>query len=257
VTRTDDWADFLDPSEPDPDLPAGQREVLGRVRGSLADPHLWDGPAPGLRAALLRQASTEAARTPRPVGAPDAPDAPSTAASAAPPAVPSAAPPAARSATPPAAPPAARSWRSRTRRAWWGAATGLAAAAALIGVLAWPRGEQTVAGPTTAITLSGTALAPGASAVADLQPRSAGVAVTLHLTGLKPAPAGTYYAAWLAGRAGVVPVGTFHWRKGGIPIDLWSGVGSDAYPELFVTLQHEGSPPTPSTQVVLSGIAPG
>jgi hypothetical protein len=126
----------------------------------------------------------------------------------------------------------------------------VAAAAALVavgGAVLWPRG------PAVEFALAGTAAAPQAGATAELTPKSAGLAIELHITGLKPAPEGTYYAAWLRGPDGVVPVGSFHWRKGGIPIDLWSGVTADRYPELFVTLQDESSGPGPSDVVVLDG----
>ncbi len=126
----------------------------------------------------------------------------------------------------------------------------VAAAVAVVGVggaVLWPRG------PAVEFALAGTAAAPAARATAELTPKSAGLAIELHVTGLRPAPEGTYYAAWLRGPDGVVPVGSFHWRKGGIPIDLWSGVTADRYPELFVTLQNESAGPGPSDVVVLDG----
>ena len=143
----------------------------------------------------------------------------------------------------PARPPARRS------RASWLVAAAAVAAIVVGGAVIWPRNEP------VGFTMTGTALAPRAHAEAELEPKSAGVAIRLNITGLKAAPPGTFYAAWLRGSTGVVPVGTFHWRKGGIPIDLWSGVGTDRYPELFVTLQREGAPPEPSDQVVLDGRA--
>ncbi|WP_088319992.1 anti-sigma factor domain-containing protein [Kineosporia sp. R_H_3] len=126
----------------------------------------------------------------------------------------------------------------------------VAAAAAVVavgGAVLWPRGAA------VEFALAGTAAAPAARATAELTPKSAGLAIELHITGLGPAPEGTYYAAWLRGPDGVVPVGSFHWRKGGIPIDLWSGVTADRYPELFVTLQSEDAGPGPSDLVVLDG----
>jgi hypothetical protein len=50
-----------------------------------------------------------------------------------------------------------------------------------------------------------------------------------------------------------VPVGTFHWREGGVPIELWSGVATDDYPVLLVTLEEEGSEPGPTGVVALEG----
>lgn len=231
MTRTDDWADYLDPAEPAPRLPADERRALDRLAASIASPDVWGEPPAGLRAALLAAAEREqrsaAGPRPEPAAAPEPEPEPATAPE----------------------PAVVVPLRRRQRRAWYAAAAGVAAAAVLVSVLAWPRPE------TTSFPMAGTALAPRAHAVAELEARSAGLAIRLEVKGLPPAPAGAYYAAWLRGAEGVVPVGTFHWRKGGIPIDLWSGVGQDRYPELFVTLQREGLPPTPSSEVVLSGRA--
>jgi hypothetical protein len=51
----------------------------------------------------------------------------------------------------------------------------------------------------------------------------------------------------------MVGVGSFHWREGGIPIELWSGVDTDRYPVFVVTLQNEGEPATASDVVVITG----
>jgi len=234
MNRPDDWADYLDPDAADPSLPPSEREALDRIVGTLALGDVWGEPPAGLRASLLERVAAESAAPgtapagPYPLTWSGVPTGPSH----------------------PAAPGAPVRPPSRFgRRGWWLSAVGVAAAAALVAVLAWPQPE------TTTFAMAGTALAPAASATAELEAKSAGVAIVLEIKGLKPARAGTYYAAWMRGPAGVVPVGTFHWHKGGIPIDLWSGVGSDTYPELFVTLQHEGGPPGPSAEVVLTGRA--
>jgi hypothetical protein len=255
VNRSDEWADYLDPTEADPDLPPAHRETLDRFAAALADDATWSDPPPGLRGALLDLAMQEG---------PVAPDGSSPATGPL---------PAPRFGDGPGRTPVvARDRRGRrggTRaadsrrpdgrprrrptaaRTWWLSAAGVAAAAVLVVALAWPRPH------TTTFAMHGTAASPRATATARLEPRSAGLAITLEIKGLPPAPAGSYYAAWLRGPDGVVPVGTFHWRKGGIPIDLWSGVLTDHYPVLFVTLQREGQPPTPSTQIVLTGTATG
>jgi hypothetical protein len=142
----------------------------------------------------------------------------------------------------------------RSRRARWLAAgggflAGAAAAAAVAAVIAY----QPTDGQTVELAAPGR---PDAVVTADVDPQSAGVAITLHITGLPPAPDGTYYAAWLSGPQGVVPIGSFHWRKGGIPIELWSGVTPDRYPRLYVTLQQEDQALTPSDDVVLDGTVP-
>ncbi len=223
MNRPEEWADYLDPASPDPELSDAERAGLDRVAVTLADSAVWSEPPAELRAALLAQVEAEAAQ-PRRLG----PTTPSHRDGAA------------------AAPGPARSARAR-RRTWYASAVAVAAAGALVAVLAWPRPA------TTTFAMSGTTLAPAASATAVLEPRSAGVAITLQIKGLVAAPPGTYYAAWMRGDTGTVPVGTFHWHKGGIPIELWSGVTADRYPDLFVTLQQEGQPATPSADVVLRG----
>ena len=52
--------------------------------------------------------------------------------------------------------------------------------------------------------------------------------------------------------AAMVGIGSFHWRGGGIPIELWSGVDTDRYPIMIVTLQNEDEPPLASDRVVMT-----
>ncbi|HEX2804784.1 MAG TPA: anti-sigma factor [Kineosporiaceae bacterium] len=242
MNRTDDWADYLDPEVTDPELTPAERAALDRIAGALADESTWGEPPAHLRTSLLDRVTQEAAGRTRDGTPPATSSATSSGVS-----------PELSSVASPGTPRTVSSARARraaslrARRTWWLSVAGAAAAAALVAVVAWPHPQ------TTTFAMAGTSLAPRASATAELEPRSAGVAIRLEIKGLAPAPPGAYYAAWLRGPAGVVPVGTFHWHKGGIPIDLWSGVGSDAYPQLFVTLQREGRPPDPSAQVVLTG----
>ena len=249
-------ADYLDPTQPDPELPVAERRALDRVAATLASPDSWSEPPAGLRAALLQavrreQAGTADAVTPPEATPPEAAPPEATPLEATPPAVtpPAVTPPAVAPTqiVPLAADPTVVPLRRRSRRTWYVSGLGVAAAAVLVAVIAWPRPH------TETYQIAGTALAPRASAVAVLETRSAGLAIRLEIKGLPPAAPGSYYAAWLEGKAGIVPVGTFHWRKGGIPIDLWSGVAADGYPSFFVTLQREGQPPSPSSAVVLSG----
>ena len=104
-----------------------------------------------------------------------------------------------------------------------------------------------------AVTLSGTALAPDATASGLIFDRGAGYSIRLHVDGLSPAPQGEYYEGWLQSIGGdLVSVGTFHMRGGDGSVVLWSGVGLDDYPTLLVTKQIEGQEAS-SPQVVLSG----
>ena len=143
-----------------------------------------------------------------------------------------------------AATPAALKARSR----WWlPALAAVVTAAVVLIAVAWPRESL------ESFDLAGTDLNPEAHATVEVEPLGAGVALTLHITGIPPAGDGQYYAGWLIGNDGVVPVGSFHWRKGGIPIELWSGVDTARYPTLLVTLQEEGEPTVLSGLVVLTG----
>jgi hypothetical protein len=137
-------------------------------------------------------------------------------------------------------------WFGR-RAGWIAGATAAAAAAVLAVALLWPDPKL------ASYPVAGTAAQPGASAVLTLDPKPAGLAISITITGLPPSTSDTYYAAWLRGPDGVVPVGTFHWKKAANPIDLWSGVETSRYPTFFVTRQREGEPPTPSSEVVLEG----
>ncbi|MCI0686955.1 MAG: anti-sigma factor [Sporichthyaceae bacterium] len=240
MTTRNDWADYLDPEQDNPQLPAHDRERLDRIGEVLADSATWDGPPRHLRDRLLAQARAEAAATgpaqaPNPAGPVEAPRATE--------------PVPARSETELEARRRRRSHSAGPRRArWWVPALATAAAGIALAVLLWP---QAATLPTH--QLSGTALAPNATAAATLETKSAGIAITLNITGLGPAGPGNYYAAWMRGPQGTVPLGSFHWKVGGIPIDLWSGVDPNLYPELFVTLQRESDGPEPSDQVVLTG----
>jgi hypothetical protein len=214
VTWHEDWADYLDPGAADPGLPHSQAVALDRIAGRLATSALWEGPPPRLRQAVLDGDRSHDRRAGR-----------------------------AR-----VFPAPGRMARFRPVRSWWIAAAGLVVLVGLVAVaLLWPRPEVRL------YRLSGTAIAPTAAAVARLHARPAGVAISLQIRGLAPSGPDEFYAAWLRGPQGVVPVGSFHWRRGASPVDLWSGVEVDRYPELLVTLQREGGPATPSEQVVLTG----
>lgn len=101
--------------------------------------------------------------------------------------------------------------------------------------------------------LAGSELAPQASGQVEVVETGSGVALSLTVEDLPPAPRGTYYQAWLRGPRGLVAIGTFHLRGGDDTIELWSGVGTDRYPTLTVTLQDEGGGQESSGRVVLAG----
>jgi hypothetical protein len=149
----------------------------------------------------------------------------------------------------------ARERRSRRRR--WAPMLVAAAAAVAVGTVA------TVAvigndGPEAAVvTLAGTELEPDATGRATIAPMDSGFEIELDISGLPPAPAGTYYQGWLRNEDGdAVTVGTFHGREGTDDIILWSGVDVADYPMVTVTIQHEGAGAESSGQVVLRGEIP-
>ncbi|MDG4825744.1 anti-sigma factor [Asanoa sp. WMMD1127] len=270
------------------DADAGREALFGAVTDQLSAEATWGGPPPGLRDMILARIRTETrdatdeAVSPSPIAtereaaAPAKPEAaepmepvelaePEVAEPAEPEAVdplpePEAAPePVDRPVHRPERDrPAAAwwrpgSWRPRARRLTWAIPVGaLAAAVFTAGVLAVdralapdpPRGEVYAA--------TGTGLAPGATAEVSVVDTPSGSSIVLEPAGLPAAAPGSYYAAWLKGPKGTVPIGSFHERRTGVPIELWSGVDVDDYTTLSVTLQAEGDPPTPSGLVVMT-----
>lgn len=206
------------------DDPEAPPEGLERLRALLGDDRAWQEPPPGLADAIVADIEREQRSVPS-------------------------------EASPTLLRPRAGARRGpvqRGRSAW---ATrigiGLAAAVVLLTVLIVvqptpePEGEQ--------ITMAGTALAPEASAVVTADTTGAGVRILVAPTRLPPAPEGYYYQGWVHGPRGSVSVGTFHWRRGGRPIELWSGVLLEDYPDLTITLEPETDDPLSSGQVFLRG----
>lgn len=102
--------------------------------------------------------------------------------------------------------------------------------------------------------LSATALAPHAHATAAVRSTNSGFEITLDVSGLPRAPAGSYYQAWVKGPAGLVPIGTFHTGNG--KVILWSGVSLHRYNTVTVTVETESGDPGSSGQRVLVGELP-
>ncbi len=87
------------------------------------------------------------------------------------------------------------------------------------------------------IAMAGTAAAPAASAVVDIAATPAGLKILLDADGLEPAPANSFYEAWVSDGTTRVSAGTFHLRGGSGPIELWAGVVGDGFEQLSVTLE--------------------
>lgn len=144
---------------------------------------------------------------------------------------------------------------SRPRRGvhdrWWLAAAALIAVLALGVAVLLPDRDGS---DELALRIEGTELAPRARAAATVEDLAAGVAIRLDVSGLAPAPPGTYYQGWVRSEAGeLVSIGTFHLRGGDGRVTLWSGVPIDDYPTLTVTRQREGEGTESSGEVVLRG----
>ena len=277
MNARDQWALYLDPeTHPDvraeigSDLAEHEIAALDRVGGILADEAVWGEPSPGVRQQLLAKARAErdsvdlvdgggsSSVADGPQGSVQSTDS---------------------GLATPGFEDELASRRARRRRTGWIGGGLVAAAAAVLAFLfvADPLDQN---GNITTYEVAGTALAPDLDATVDVEPQAAGVAITLQIIGLAPAEEGTYYAAWLMpdmamgdGSMGEgstaesdavedtesiydvprVGIGSFHWRGGGIPIELWSGVDTDRFPVFMVTVQNEDDPPVASDAIVMTG----
>lgn len=215
-----------------PQVPADDQLAAARsVRRRLAEPGTWVDPPDGLLERILQDIAAEQGHptTPTEDGTPDPSAVPTTIGALGTPSRP------------------ARSRRTWIRRsiAIGAAAAGLAAAA-VVGFVVTGR-------PTaTELALSGTRLAPGANATAQVRTTPSGLSIVLDVRSLPPSPPGFYYQAWLKGPRGLVAIGTFHLHGGPGTVDLWSAVGLADYPTLTVTREPEDGNPASSGQVVLT-----
>ncbi|MGH8834164.1 MAG: anti-sigma factor [Actinomycetes bacterium] len=145
----------------------------------------------------------------------------------------------------------------RSRRQRWAAILVAGAAAVTFGVVATVAVTGNDAPDSTVVILAGTELEPNAAGRANIAPMDSGFELELDISGLPPAPAGSYYQGWLRNADGdAVTIGTFHGRQGTDDIILWSGVDIADYPTLTVTIQQEGAGADSSGQVVLRGEIP-
>ncbi len=158
--------------------------------------------------------------------------------------------------------------RRRQRATWFGAGAVVAAAAAAIALFA--TGQIDLDGLTTGddggslesevalftYELTATELDPDTIASVDVRPTVAGVEFLLNLMKLDNTEGVDYYSAWLMSDDDTVPLGSFHWRAGGLPIVLWSGVDDPAYDRFLVTRQVQGDGGVRSDEVVLMGSVP-
>ncbi len=202
--------------------PAQDDPLVAAVVNQLRSPATWDGPPAHLRDTVLARALAER--------------------------------PAAQAVAAASAPSAAQRpvlvprWR---RLAW---AVPLTAAASVVFTLLVLTGERLLTQPDqgTSYALAGGSYAQRATGTIAVSSAPGGFAVVLKAKNLPGAPVGYYYQAWLI-KTGQQPVslGTFHGRKTGQPIKLWSGVDPAGY-SLTVSLQSVNDPPKPTSQVALT-----
>ncbi len=268
------------------------------VAGLLDNPALWAEPSPGVEDQVVAAILAGAAARPAPPNRPAVPGQPDPSPSAAPfspdltvaapfPAQPSAGPttdpparfdPAVTGVLPPditgavgpasapgpdagAAPVVSLDAARRKRRPGGWVLGGLATAAAVaviaVGTLAVVNRDGGLDG--TKVELAGSELVPEASAEATVQPQADGVRIVLQVTGLPPAPPGSFYAAWVVKEEPRtrIPIGSFHLRGGGSDqIELWSGVSTDGYPVISVTRQSEADPAGPGEPMLRGRLGP-
>ena len=224
----DDRIDYL-AGGPAGALDPAERADLDDLRALLADPSLWAEPGPGLEdtvtAAVVRAAADAAPARPVPAGV-----------------------------TQPrrgGRPRIATGLGSRRPRIAWLSGLAAAVAAAVIAVVVAVGGGSHATQFQAA--LSGTALAPGASAQVTLTQTQSGWRITLQGHGLPRLDNGYYYEAWLKNPAGIlVPIGTFNQPDNVI---LWAGVPPTQYPTITVTRQRANGNPKSSGLRVLVGVA--
>ena len=235
-------------------IDSAERAALDRIRGHLADESIWTPPPSDGQFRLLAAATAEAGGiTIEPT----------------PPVRPVARPPVTAAHEPEPEPgpepvvdelAARRNGRGR-RSTWFGAGALVAAAAVAIGFITVdrlnPADEPEFELAITAIyDLNATELDPDATGTVDIKPTVAGVELVLWLEGLDNTEGGDYYSAWLMGDGEAIPLGSFHWRAGGVPIVLWSGVDDPAYNRFMITRQTQGDGGFRSDQVVMTADVP-
>jgi hypothetical protein len=146
---------------------------------------------------------------------------------------------------------------SESRSGGW--AVVLAGAGSLVAIAALVLGTFNVIQDEgeNVVAMSGTELEAAALGEAAFGPTEAGWWIRLDVTGLPPAPHGSYYQGWVWSDDGEgVSIGTFHLRGEPMPIVLWSGVPLADYPSIWVTLESEDDGPEASDLVVMTGRIP-
>jgi hypothetical protein len=217
-----------------------ERADLDELRALLADPGLWDEPAPGLEDAVVAAVSGAVGARSGGTVAPRPPAAISTAA-----------PATDVSSTESTASviPIARH-RSRWTRSVVLMGAAAAAVIAVVATMVVVTGGQDDR-ETFSMELEPTDALPGAAGEARLTKTESGWQIELDATGLPRLDEGDFYQAWLRNEDGtLVPVGTFN---EGADVVLWAGVSPLLYPTLTVTRETDDNDQGSSGDRVLVG----
>jgi hypothetical protein len=190
-----------------------EQAELDELRALLADPSVWEEPDPSLEERVVQAISAEAGLSGEsPIVVP---------------------------------------LRRQSRRPWYIAAAGVAAAAAIALVAAITLRDTGTSGMQFDMALAATDLSPGASGKATLTRFDAGWRVDVDASGLPRLDNGQFYEAWLKKGDVLVPIGTFN--EGGETVTMWAGVSPQDFNTLTVTIEQADGNQASSGQRVLVG----
>ncbi len=136
---------------------------------------------------------------------------------------------------------------------WLTAAAVIAVIAVGAAVVARIAEDDTGSAASSEATLTGTDLAPGASAVVRFEPTPAGLKILLDADGLAGAQPDEMYEAWISDGEIRVSAGTFHLRGGDAAIELWTGTDDTRFHIMTVTAEPIDGVADSSGRVVLQG----
>jgi hypothetical protein len=132
------------------------------------------------------------------------------------------------------------------------AVVGIVAGAAVVAMFS-DNDDQEVAGDTIEASLTGTELAPDASASALFTATPAGLKILLDADGLPGAAPDEMYEAWIGDGQIRVSAGTFHLRDGDDAIELWAGTDDPRFHIISVTIEPIDGDAESSGRVVMRG----
>jgi hypothetical protein len=133
------------------------------------------------------------------------------------------------------------------------AVVGVVAGAAVVAFFSGDGDDRERAGDTIEASLTGTELAPGASASAQFTATPAGLKILLDAEGLPGAAPDEMYEAWIGDGTIRVSAGTFHLREGDDAIELWAGTDDPRFHIISVTIEPIDGDPESSGRVVMRG----